>query len=93
MADPEGEGGGGGLRPSGPFPGSANVHFRLRIQYLRTRDHTKPFKCRIHASACTTQNESGTEMFQFCDESGKIFSSESLDLVFRGLHLRREFIP
>ena len=74
VADTEVGGGGGGVgppgptptppppppRPSGTSPGSANVHFRFRIQYLRTRDQTKPFKCRIHASACAPQNESGT---------------------------------
>ena len=65
VADPEvGGGGKGGVRPSGKSPGSANVHFRFRIQYLRTRDQTKPFKCRIHASACAPQNESGTATFR-----------------------------
>ena len=55
---------GGGVRPSGPSPGSANVHFRFRIQYLWTRDKKKPFILRIHASACAPQNVSGTATFQ-----------------------------
>ena len=71
MADPE-VGGGGGLggvvRPSGPSPGSANVHIRFRIQFLWTRDQTKPFIFRIPASACAPQNESGTATFQNRDE-------------------------
>ena len=69
VPDPEvGWEGGGGVRPSGPSPGSTNVHIRFRIQFLWTHDQTKPFIFRIPASACAPQNESGTATFQNRDE-------------------------